>query len=150
MNPMTSKADLENALKDAMRSGDGVRKSTIRMALSNIKLAEVNTGKALDETAVQAQLLKEVKSRRETIADAERAHRPDLAAAAQEEIAVLEAFLPQPFQPEELESLARQAIAETGATSVKEMGQVMKVLLPRLEGRASNDQASQIVRRLLQ
>lgn len=150
MNPMTSKAELENALKEAMRSGDELRKRTIRMALSNIKLAEVNTGKALDEPAVQAVLLKEVKSRRETIADAERARRPDLIAAAQEEIGVLETFLPQPFKPEELETLARQAITETGASSVKEMGQVMKALLPRLQGRASNDQASQVVRRLLQ
>jgi uncharacterized protein YqeY len=150
MNLMTSKADLETALKDAMRSGDEVRKSTIRMALSNIKLAEVNSGKAMDEAAVQAQLFKEVKARRETIADAERAHRPDLVTAAQGEIAVLETFLPPQFTPEELEALARQAIAETEATSVKDMGRVMKALQPRLEGRASSDQAGQVVRRLLQ
>ena len=94
--------------------------------------------------------MKEVKSQREAIADAERANRPDLIASAQQEIAILESFLPKGMPPEELDALARQAIAETGAASIKEMGQVMKVLMPRLQGRASGDQASQAVRRLLQ
>jgi uncharacterized protein YqeY len=120
------------------------------MALTNIRLAEVDKGAPLDESGVQAILLKEVKSQRESIADAERAGRPDLIAAAQQEIAVLESFLPKAMSPEELDALARQAIADAGATSIKEMGQVMKVLMPRLQGRASGDQASQAVRRLLQ
>jgi len=147
---MSTKTNLEDALKAAIRSGDEARKRTVRMALTNIHLAEVDKGAALDENGVQALLLKEVKSQREAIADAERANRPDLIAAAQQEIAILEGFLPKGMPPEELEALARQAIADTGATSIKEMGQVMKVLMPRLQGRASGDQASQAVRRLLQ
>lgn len=142
--------DLDNALKQAIRSGDEPRKRTIRMVLSNIHLAEVEKGAPLDEAGIQAILHKEVKSRRETIADAERARRPDLVAAAEQEIAILESFLPKAFSAEELEALARQVIAETGATSVKEMGQVMKALMPRLQGRASGEQASQAVRKLLQ
>lgn len=147
---MSTKTNLEDALKAAIRSGDEARKRTVRMALTNIHLAEVDKGAALDESGVQTLLLKEVKSQREAIADAERANRPELIAAAQQEIAILESFLPKGMPPEELEALARQAIADAGATSIKEMGQVMKVLMPRLQGRASGDQASQAVRRLLQ
>jgi uncharacterized protein YqeY len=146
---MTTKVELENALKDAMRSGDEVSKRTLRMALSSIRLTEVDKGGALDENALMAILQKEVKTRQEAIEEAQTAKRPDLEAEAKAEIAVLQSFLPQQLSSEELESLARQAIAETGATSVREMGQVMKVLMPRLQGRATGDQASQVVRKLL-
>ena len=147
---MSTKTDLEDALKAAIRSGDEATKRSVRMALTNIRLAEVDKGAPLDESGMQAMLQKEVKSQREAIADAERANRPDLIPPAQQEIAILESFLPKGMPPDELEALARQAIADTGATSIKEMGGVMKVLMPRLQGRASGDQASQAVRRLLQ
>ena len=144
-----TKLELENALKDAMRAGDDVRKSTLRMALSAIRLAEVEKGKPLDEPGLLAVLHKEVKSRRESIADAQRANRPDLILGAEAEIAVLEGFLPKAMAAEELESMVRQAIAETGATSLRDIGQVMKLLLPRLQGLVPGDQASQAVRKLL-
>ena len=146
---MTTKLELETALKDAMRAGNEVRKSTLRMVLSTIRLAEVEKGKPLDEVELTAVLNKEVKSRRESIRDAQRAHRPDLIAEAEAEIAVLEGFLPQGLSAEELETLVRQAIAEAGAVSPRDMGQVMKLLLPRLQGRVPGDQVSQAVRRLL-
>ncbi|HEX9028372.1 MAG TPA: GatB/YqeY domain-containing protein [Anaerolineales bacterium] len=146
---MSTKTDLENALKEAMRSSDDLRKRTIRMALAAIRMVEVERGKPLDEAGMLAVLQKEVKSRQEAIADAQRAHRPDLEAASQAEIGVLEGFLPQPLSPEAIDDLARQAVAEVGATSPREMGQVMKVLIPRLQGRATGDQASQAVRKLL-
>lgn len=147
---MTLKSQLESALKDAMRSGDDVRKRTLRMALSNIRLIEIDKGVTLEDQAVMAILQKEIKSRHESISDAQRANRPDLIAESQAEIQVLEGFLPKALTAEELEQLARQAIAEVGATSPREMGQVMKVLMPRLQGKATGDQASQVVRNLLQ
>jgi len=147
---MVTKAQLENALKEAMRSGEVLKKNTLRMALSAIRLAEVDKGAPLDEQALLNVLQKELKSRREAIEDAQRANRPELAAAAEAEIKVIEAFLPEALSPEELEALARQAIQETGATSIREMGQVMKALMPRLQGRATGEQASQAVRKLLQ
>lgn len=147
---MSVKSQLESALKDAMRASDDLRKRTLRMALSAIRLAEVEKGAALDDTAVLSLLQKEIKARQESIEDARRAKRPDIEAASLEEIAVLQEFLPKQLTPEDLETLAKQVIAEVGATSVREMGQVMKVLMPRLEGRAPGDQASQVVRRLLQ
>jgi hypothetical protein len=133
-----------------MRAGDDVRKRTLRMALSSIRLAEIDKGARLDDTGVMAILQKEIKSRHEAITDAERANRPDLIRESQAEIAVIENFLPKAMSPAELDELARQVIAEVGAVNIKEMGQVMKVLVPRLQGRASGDQASQAVRRLLQ
>ncbi|OGO42117.1 MAG: hypothetical protein A2W36_05130 [Chloroflexi bacterium RBG_16_58_14] len=146
---MSVKSQLENALKDALRAGDDLRKRTLRMALAAIKQTEIDKGITLEDPGVMAILQKEIKTRRETIADAERANRSDLAAASQAEITYLESFLPQELTPQELEDLARQAIAESGATSAREMGQVMKLLMPRLQGRASGDAASQTVRRLL-
>jgi hypothetical protein len=144
-----TKAGLESSLKEAMRSGDTVLKNTLRMVLSAIRLVEVEKGKPIDEQGLVAILHKEVKSRRESIADAQRAGRADLVSASEAEIHILEEFLPKSLSPEELESLARQAIAEAGAVSVREMGQVMKLLMPRLQGRVTGDQASQVVRRLL-
>ena len=146
---MSTKINLESALKDAMRASDDVRKRTLRMAISAIRLAEVEKGGSLDESALLAIILKEVKSRQETIEEAQRAGRPDLVESSEAEIQVLLDFLPQSLSPEELETLARQVIAEVGATSPREMGLVMKTLVPRLEGRATGEQASQVVRRLL-
>jgi uncharacterized protein YqeY len=147
---MGLRTDLEEGLKDALRSGDELRKRTLRMALSAIKFAEVEKRVTLDDAAMTAILQKEIKSRQESLAEAQRFNRPDLEAAARDEIAVLEAYLPKQLGAEELDSLAQQAIADVGATTIREMGQVMKVLIPRLQGRASGDQASQAVRRLLQ
>jgi hypothetical protein len=147
---MDLREQLESSLKESMRAGDDVRKRTLRMALSSIRLAEIDKGARLDDSGVMAILQKEIKSRHEAITDAERANRPDLIRESQAEIAVIENFLPKAMSPAELEELARQVIAEVGAANIKEMGQVMKVLVPRLQGRASGDQASQAVRRLLQ
>ncbi len=148
--PMTIKTDLENALKDAMRAKDEVALRTIRMALSAIKLAEVEKGAALEDTDLAAILQKELKGRKEALGEAEKANRADLLEAAKADIIVLEKFLPKAMNPAELEKLTREVIAEVGAVSMTDMGKVMKVLLPRLEGRAPNDQVSQLVRRLLQ
>lgn len=147
---MNNKQQLENALKDAMRAQDEATKRTLRMALSAIKLAEVEKGGALDDLAVTAMLQKEVKSRRETIQDAQKAGRADLIALAEEEIKILEGFLPQPMTDEELAAAAQAVIHEVGAKLPNDMGKVMKELLPRLQGRAANDRVSQTVRRLLQ
>lgn len=149
MISMSTKNRLQTDMREALRAGDDQRKSTLRMVLASIKLAEVNKGAELDDGEVLAIVQKEVKSRQESIADAERAARPELAAEAQSEIAILETYLPKPFTEAELENLARQVIAEVGASSAREMGLVMKALVPRLEGRATGSQASQIVRRLL-
>ncbi len=146
---MTLKEKLESDVKEAMRARDEKRKSVLRMALSAVKLAEIEKRAALDDAAVMVVIQKEIKAAREAAEDAERAHRPELAAQRRADIALLESYLPQALTPEGLDELARQAIAEAGATSLREMGQVMKLLAPRLQGRASGEAASQAVRRLL-
>jgi len=146
---MNLKERIQNDLKTALRENDEVRKRTLRMALSAIRFLEVEKGIELDDSAILSILQKEVKSRNEAIADAQRANRSDLVQESQHELAILEEYLPKPLTEAELEEITRQAIAEVGATSLQQMGQVMKILMPRLQGRASGDQASQMVRKLL-
>ncbi len=147
---MDTKQKLEQALRDAIRTSDDVRKRTIRMVLTNIKLAEVEKGSPLDEVALAGVLQKEIKSRREAILDAQKAHREDLIRDSEDEIAVIETFLPQPLTDEELRAQIQAVIAEVGAAAPGDMGKVMKVLLPRLQGRAANDRVSTMVRQMLQ
>lgn len=147
---MEIKAKLENDLKDAMRSGDDTRKRTIRMVLAAIKQTEIDKQVTLDETGVIGILQKEVKTRRESLEEAQKAGRADLAASTEAEIQVLNGYLPQAMDSAELSALAEAVIAEVGATSPADMGKVMKALLPRVAGRAANDQVSQVVRGLLQ
>jgi hypothetical protein len=147
---MDFKFSLQSDLQEAIRNGDGTRKSTLRMLLTAIKLAEVEKGSQMDEAAYLAIIQKEIKSRHEAIADAEKANRPELIPQAEAEILILQGYLPTALSPAELEIMAKAAISEVGATSIREMGQVMKILMPRLQGRATGDQASQMVRKLLQ
>ena len=146
---MLSKGAIETALTDALRSKDAVRKRTLRQLLAAIQLGEVERLGAIDEAGMLALIQKEVKTRHEVIADAERAKRPQLAEAANEELAVLQAFLPQPFTPQELEQLALQAISQTGAVGPRDMGMVMKALLTQVQGRADGKRVSDVVLRLL-
>jgi hypothetical protein len=147
---MDTKTQLTEAVKQAMKSGDELRKRTIRMALAAIKQVEIDRRITLDEAAVLAILQKEIKMRKESLEEAKKANRADLAADAQAEIEVLNAFLPKGLSADELRELARQAIAETGASAPADMGKVMKVMMPRVAGRAPGDQVSAAVRELLQ
>ena len=146
---MDIKTQLTESMKDAMKSGDEVRKRTTRMALANIKQAEVDKQTKLDDAAVISLLQKEIKNRREALDEAKKANRPDLIADNEAEIKVLEAFLPKAMPAEELRALARAAIAEVGAASPTDMGKVMKALLPKVAGRAAGDQVSAMVKELL-
>lgn len=147
---METKQKLETSLKEAMRANDAVRKTTIRMALSAIKLAEVEKNSPLDDATVLAIIQKEIKGRRESIQDAEKANRPELITAAEDEIKILNEFLPKQLTAEELTQLAKIAIQEVGAVSPTDMGKVMKILMPRVQGRIAGDQVSQILKQLLQ
>lgn len=146
---MASRADLENDLKQAIRSSDDVRKRTLRMVLSSLKLAEVEKRGPLDEAAIAGIVRKEIKMRQEAIEEAQRASRQDLVQASEAELAVLEGYLPKAIDPAELEALVHQAIADAGAAGPQDMGKVMKILVPRVEGRADGKQLSSLVRDLL-
>ncbi|MBK5107160.1 MAG: GatB/YqeY domain-containing protein [Anaerolineales bacterium] len=140
---------IENDFKTAFKSGDEVSKRTLRMVLASIKLVEVENGRALTDEEVLSIVQKEIKSLRESISDAEKAGRDDLIAEAEPEIQILEQYTPQQLDEDEITELARQAIEEVGATSQQEMGKVMKVLMPRVQGRADGSKVSASVRTLL-
>jgi len=147
---MDIKTQLNDSLKNALKSGDMTRKDTLRMALAAIKQVEVDKRVTLDDTAVLSLLQKEIKNRREAIEEAKKANRPDLISANEAEIAILETFLPKAMSADELRALVQAAIAEAGATSAKEMGKVMKLVMPKVAGRAPNDAISAMVKELLQ
>ena len=146
---MDLKTQLTESMKDAMKARDAVRKNTISMALAAIKQVEVDKRVSLDDAAVMSLLQKEIKNRREALEEAKKANRADLVSANEAEIAILESFLPKAMPAEELRTLVQAAIAETGAASANDMGKVMKVILPKVAGRAPGDAVSAMVRELL-
>ena len=149
MISMDIKTQLNDSLKTAMKSGDMTRKDTLRMALAAIKQVEVDKRIVLDDAAVMALLQKEIKNRREALEEAKKANRPDLASANEAEIVILEAFLPKAMPADELRAIVQTAIAETGAAVPSDMGKVMKVVMPKVAGRAPNDAISAMVKELL-
>ena len=146
---MSMRLDLENALHEAMRQKDETKRDTIRLVLSAIKLADVDTGVPIDDKGILAILQKEVKIRKETINELSGTNREELVTKARSEIKVLEKFLPAQIEDEALENLVREAIEEVSAKSISEMGKVMGVLIPKLAGKATPDRISQVVRKLL-
>ena len=147
---MESKIQLETALRNAMKAGDDVRKRTIRMVLAAIRQVEIDRQVKLDETAVLAIIQKEIKTRKDAVIEARGANRLDIVSATEAEIIVLQGYLPQAISEEELKALAEAAIVEAEAVTPADMGKVMKLLMPRVAGRATGDQVSSTVRQLLQ
>src|SRR5512137_1366724 len=143
---MDTKEKLEIALREALRAGDDVRKRTIRMVLAAIRQVEIDRQVKLDEAAVLGIIQKEIKTRKESIEEARGANRPDIVASTQAEINVLETYLPRQLSADELKSLVKDTMAEVDAKSPADMGKVMKVLLPKIAGRAPGDQVSALVR----
>lgn len=137
---------LKNDLYAAMRANDTLRKRVIRLLISSIELAEVAKGSKLTDSEFIALVQKEIKTKNDTIVDAEKANRPEMVKEQREEIKVLEAYLPKQLSEAELVQLAEEVIQETGATSPKDMGKVIKVLIPKLAGRATNQDASRVVK----
>ena len=146
---METRQALETAMRDAMRSRNEIALRTIRMVVSAIKFTEIEKGKPLDEAGIQSILQKEIKSRREAIAEAEKAARPDLAEAGKAEVTILEAYLPKQLSEDDLTALVKAAIAETGAAGPSDLGKVMKAALPKIQGRAPGDVVSAAVRKIL-
>lgn len=146
---MDTKEKLEIALRNAMKAGDEITKRTVRMPLAAIRQVEIDKQIKLDEVAMLGIIQKELKTRREAVEEASRANRADIVAATQAEIKVLEGFLPAALSEEDLKTLIEAAIAEAGASGPADMGKVMKLLMPRVAGRAAGDQISNAVRNSL-
>jgi hypothetical protein len=137
---------LEGGLKDALKSGDRVAVSAIRLSLSEIKNAAIDKRRPLEDNEVVTILRSGVKKRQESIEMFAKGGRQDLVDRESAEIKVLEGFLPAGLSAAELGALVDAAIAETGAASMKDIGKVMKAVLPRVAGRADGAEINKLVR----
>ena len=147
---MTLLDRLAQELKAAMIAKDAERLSTLRLLKSSVGYAQIERRtENLTEAEVVALIQKEVKKRRDAAEQYEKGGRPELASKEKQEITVLESFLPKPLALDELEQLIRAAIQETGATSKKQMGQVIKAVQARAAGRAAGKIISELVGKLL-
>ncbi len=146
---MSLKDKLTEDLKQAMRQRDEQRRSTLRLVMAAIKNAEIEKRRELEEGELLAIIAKEAKQRHESIAQFERGGRQDLADREKAELQILLAYLPEQLSREEIEAQARQIIAEVGAASPAQMGQVMRRLMPLMQGKADGKLVSQVVKELL-
>lgn len=143
------KSNITTAMKEAMRARDKERLSAIRLMLAEFKRIEVDERIDLDDARVLAVLDKMLKQRRDSISQYQAAGRDDLAAIELAEVSVIEEFLPEALTESEIAELVKQAIQESGAESVRDMGKVMAILKPKLQGRADVASVSQQVKKEL-
>ncbi|PYS41611.1 MAG: glutamyl-tRNA amidotransferase [Acidobacteria bacterium] len=138
---MSLKDQITSDMTAAMKAQDRARTSTLRMLKAAIVDREKDTGQHLDEEEVTKLLRSQLKQRRDSVEHFQKGNRPDLVDKETAEIAVIESYLPQPASAEEIDQAVAAAIAETGATSMKDMGAVMKAVMPRLAGKNADGRA---------
>lgn len=143
---MSLKTDLTNAMKDAMRAQEKARLGTIRMMLSEIKRVEVDERIELSDERILAILDKMQKQRRDSISQFAAAGRQDLVDVEEAELEVISQFLPAPLSEAELQAMVQSAVTETGAQSMADMGKVMAILKPQVQGRADMTIVSKLVK----
>lgn len=146
---MNLRDQLNDDLKEAMKSKDKVRTQTLRGLKSAIKYAEIESGSELDDSGLIAVIAKEAKQRRDSITEFDKGGRTDLVEKEAAELAILEGYLPAQLSEDEIRRKAQAVISELGVTDVKGMGQVMKRLMADLKGQADGKVVNQIVRQLL-
>ena len=146
---MTLKQQISDDMKNAMRAKDSARLGAVRLLLAAIKQKEVDERIELDDAAVIAIVEKLLKQRKDSASQYQAAGRMDLADQENFEIGVLNAYMPQAMSAEEVAALIQQAVAETGATSAKDMGKVIAWLKPKLAGRADMGSVSGLVKNAL-
>lgn len=143
------KAELQNALKTAMKAKDNQRRDVIRLLQSAIKQVEIDTQKELSNEDIMAILQKEAKKRRESIDDYSKAGRDGLVEGEEFELSVINEFLPKQLSAEEVAVIVAEVISEVGAVSAKDMGKVMGSVMQRVKGLADGKLVNQIVREQL-
>ncbi len=136
MSKCDQKIAIEAAMKDAMRAKDKPKLGTIRLILADIKRIEVDERIDIDDQRILTVMDKMLKQRRDSIEQYRAANRDDLALIEEQEMIVIQSFLPTPLSDEEITELINTAISDTGATSIKDMGKIMAQLKPTLQGRA--------------
>lgn len=139
--------DMKQAMKD--RENGKLRLSVIRMVRANIKNVEINDKKELTDDEVLAVLMKEVKMRQDSLEEFQKAGRSELVAQAEEEIKILQKYLPEALSDEELKGIVAEVVAEVGAATMKDMGKVMPAVMAKTKGRADGKRINAMVRELL-
>jgi len=140
---------LQEEMKAAMKSGDKDKLSTIRMLISEIKKVQIDSKKELSDEEIISILQKYIKQRKEAYAQYEQAGRKDLAEKELKEIEIVQQFLPPPLSEEELIKIVEETIQEVGASSIKDMGKVVKAVMDKVKGRAEGSLTSKIVKEKL-
>lgn len=143
------KEQLLQDLKEAMREKDTIKKDAITMFRASILQVEKDTQKTLNDDEICAIVAKEVKKRKESLKEYEEANREDIVESLKREIEVLSKYLPEQLTKEEIEKLVEQAIVESQATSMRDMGKVMSILRPKTAGKADGKLVSDIVKEKL-
>ena len=146
---MHPKAKIQEDVKVAMKARDTQRREILRQLMAAFKQVEVDRQTELSEGDVLGVLQSEAKVRREVIAEMGAAGRDDLVANAEYELGVIESYLPRQLAREEIEAIVREVVAEVGAQTPKDMGAVMKVLMPRVKGQADGKLVNAVVREVL-
>lgn len=146
MTATSLKEQITEAMKDAMRARDKDRLGTIRLMQAEIKRIEVDERIELDDTRVLQILDKMIKQRRDSAKQYTDANRPELAAQEESEIKVIEDFMPAQLSADEISSLVTDAIASSGASTMADMGKVMAILRPQVQGKADMGSVSQLVK----
>lgn len=142
---MTLQSKLQQDMQAAIRDRDELRRDTLRMVVSAAYNAQKQAGRELTDDEVVTVLTREVKTRRESVEAFTAGGRSEAAAKEQAEIAIISAYLPEQIGADELAAIVAQAVDESGATSARDMGKVMAVLMPRVKGRADGKQVSALV-----
>lgn len=143
---MSLRERIEQALKTAMREKDEIGRDAVRMLLTAVKMKEKELKRLPNDGEIQQTISSLIKQRRDSAEQYARGARPDLAEKEEAEIRFLQEFLPEALSPEALERLVDEVIAEVGAVSAKEMGKVMKALMPRVAGKADGKAVNDLVR----
>jgi uncharacterized protein len=146
---MTLEERLINEMKDAMKSGDKLRLSAIRMIRSAAKNKEIELMRKLDDEDIFKVIQGMVRKGEESVEQFQAGGRPELVEKEKKEIEVLKSYLPQPLSPEEAYKMIDEAIRETGSSSLKDLGKVMKAVMPKLGGKADGKLINQWVRERL-
>ena len=146
---MSLQEKLINDMKQAMKSGEKFRLSTLRLLFSALKNEAIAKRAELTNEEVITIVQREVKQRKNAIEEFKKGNRDDLVKQAEEEVAILEVYLPQQISDEELEALVRQVITEQNVSSLKEMGKVMGKLMPQVKGKADGNRVQNTVKKIL-
>ncbi len=146
---MSLKLQIQNTVKDAMRAREKERLGVLRLITAAIKQREVDERIELDDEQVLTVLNKMLKQRRESISQYEAANREDLATVEKNEIEIIQVFLPEQLSADDVQKLVREAITQTGASSMKDMGKLMGVLQAKTAGRADMSAVSALVKKAL-